>query len=348
MDPLSQALLGAAIGHGVAGRRLGYRAALWGAVAGAAPDLDMLFGLDFFTQLRVHRGVTHSLWFGPVVGSLWAWAYVHHARRRGRPEPLLPWIAVFVLALLSHPLLDVCTPYGTQLLAPFSDVRFAWHAVPVIEPRYTLILAAGLAAGWWLRPRGHWLSLLAVLVSSGYLGWGWWLNQRAVAVAETQLAAAGVIAEVHAFPTFMQLVQRRLVAFSDGEVRVGLVDAADPGCILWERAPRAPHPLVEQLRDTREGAIFSWFTAGVDTWQVTAQPDGRRVEISDLRYGLDTDARNGLWGVRAAFGRDGGLRAAPEHFYASIDWSWRTLRSWVLGADLASCTAQVAALPRRR
>lgn len=345
MDPLSQALLGAAIGHGVAGRRLGYRAALWGAVAGAAPDLDMLFGPDFFTQLRVHRGVTHSLWFGPVVGSLWAWAYVHHARRRGRPEPLLPWLAVFVLALLSHPLLDVCTPYGTQLLAPFSDVRFAWHAVPVIEPRYTLILAAGLAAGWWLRPRGQWLSLLAVLASSGYLGWGWWLNQRAVAAAEAQLAAAGVIAKVHAFPTFMQLNQRRLVAFSEDEVRVGLVDATAPGCIPWNRAPRRSQPLVEQLRATREGAIFSWFTAGVDTWQVSDTADGWQVAIFDLRYGLDTDARRGLWGVRAEIGRDGVLRGSPEQFYAPIDWSWRTLKSWIVGGELASCAGHVVALP---
>ena len=342
MDPFSQALLGAAVGYGVAGRRLGRRAALWGALAGAAPDLDMLFGPDFFTQLRVHRGVTHSLWFGPVVGTVWAWALVRRWRRRGRPEPLLPWIGVFVLALLSHPLLDVCTTYGTQLLAPFSDARFAWHAVPVIEPRYTLILLAGLAAAGWLRSRGHAIALLTVLVSSCYLGWGWWLNQRAIAAAEAQLAAAGLTAEVHAFPAFMQLAQRRLVAFTADEVRVGLVDAADPGCIAWDRAPRAPDPWAERLRDTREGAIFSWFTAGVDTWQVAETPDGRRVEISDLRYGLDTDPRRGLWGVRAEFISDGRLRAAPEHFYAPIHWSWQTVQAWVLGGNLAHCEARVA------
>lgn len=72
------------------------------------------------------------------------------------------------------------------------------------------------------------------------------------------------------------------------------------------------------------------------------------MEISDLRYGLDTDARHGLWGVRAEFGRDGRLRAAPEHFYAPIDWSWRTLRSWVLGAELGSCAGGIAALPPRQ
>lgn len=345
MDPVTHTLLGAAIGQGVAGRRLGRRSVLWGAAAAAAPDLDMLFGFDFFTQLRLHRGITHALWFGPVMGTLCAWWLVHHGHRRGRDEPLGPWVAVFALALLSHPLLDACTTYGTQLFAPFSDRRFSWHVIPVIEPRYTLILVAGLAAGWWLRARAQWLALLAVLVSSGYLGWGWWLNQRAIAAAEAQLTAAGVAAEVHAFPAFMQLVQRRLVAFTAAEARVGLIDAGAPGCVVWERAPRAPHLLVERLRDTREGAIFSWFTDGVDTWQVTAQPDGWRIEISDLRYGMNNDARRGLWGVRADFGAEGGLRAVPEHFYAPIDWSWQGVQSWMLGGELASCEARVAALP---
>lgn len=348
MDPVTHTLLGAAIGQTVAGRRLGRRAVLWGAAAAASPDLDMLFGFDFFAQLHVHRGITHALWFGPAVGALWAWWLVARGRRRGRAEPLAPWMAVLALALLSHPLLDACTTYGTQLLAPFSERRFAWHLIPVIEPRYTLMLVAGLAAGWWLRSCAQWLALLAIVASSGYLGWGGWLNQRAVAAAETQLAAQQVRAVVHAFPTFMQLRQRRLVAFTDHEVRVALVDAGAPGCILWEQAPRATSPLVEQLRDTREGAIFSWFTDGVETWQVGATPDGWRVEISDLRYGLDTDARRGLWGVRADFGKDGGLRAAPEHFYAPIDWSWRMLSSWVLGAELASCEGRVAALPPGR
>lgn len=348
MDPFTHALLGAAIGQGVAGRRFGRRAALWGAAAGAAPDLDMLLGFEFFAQLRLHRGFTHALWFGPAAGWLWAWLLVRRGRRRGRAEPLQSWFWVLALALLSHALLDACTTYGTQLLAPFSDRRFSWHVIPVIEPRYTLILIAGLAAGWWLRARAQWFALAAVLTSGLYLGWGWWLNQRAIDLAEAQLAAQEVDAEVHAFPTLMQLVQRRLVAFADGEVRVGLVDAAAPACIAWGWAPRQPHPLVDRLRDTREGAIFSWFTDGVETWQVGDTPDGWRVEISDLRYGLDTDARQGLWGVRAEFGRDGRLRAAPEHFYAPIDWSWQTLQSWVLGAELRSCAAGIAALPPRQ
>ena len=42
MDSLTQAVLGATVGEAVAGPRIGRRAALWGAVAGTLPDLDIL------------------------------------------------------------------------------------------------------------------------------------------------------------------------------------------------------------------------------------------------------------------------------------------------------------------
>ena len=342
MDPFTQALLGAAVGYGVAGRGLGRRAALWGAVAGAVPDLDMLFSRDFFAQLRLHRGVTHALWFGPVVGSLWAWLYVRWRRRRGWQEPLVPWLLVFVLSLLSHPLLDVCTPYGTQLLAPFSDTRFAWHAVPVIEPGYTLILVAGLALGWRLPGRTSAIAVLTVAVSSGYLAWGWWLNQRAVAVAETQLAGSGVTARVNAFPVFFRMAQRRVVAFTDHEVWVGFVDAVDPGCIAWDRAPRAPSPWVDRLRATREGRIFSWFTSGIETWTVSRQQRGWLVEISDLRYGREADARRGMWGVRALFDDDGHLLRSPYRYMAPMTWSLTGLLGRGVG-DATTCAPGPAA-----
>ncbi|MFZ5654888.1 MAG: metal-dependent hydrolase [Pseudomonadota bacterium] len=338
MDPFSQALLGAVVAQAAAGRRLGRRAALWGAAAGAAPDLDMLFGFDFFSQLRWHRGITHALWFGPVAGALWAWLHVRRQRRKGRSAPFAPWFATFGLALLSHPLLDVCTSYGTQLLAPFSNARFAWHAVPVIEPRYTLILLVGLAAGWWLRRWAPVISGLTVMLSSLYLGWGWWLNQRAIEAGETQLAARGVAAEVHAFPAFFQMAQRRVVGFAEQEVWVGFVDAANPGCIAWDRAPRRPHPLVDALRATREGAIFSWFTDGVETWLVTPEAGGWRVELSDLRYGLAADASRGQWGVRARFDGDGRVLEPVSHFMLPLEGLLPRWFDWVDGAALpAGC-----------
>ena len=193
MDPISQALLGGVVAHAAAGHKLGLRAAGWDALAGAFADIDVAFGLfaDNIAQLQLHRGITHSLFFAPLVGGLAGYWFWRRDRAVGKMSPLLSWLAVFVLALLSHPLLDACTPYGTQLLAPFSDTRFAWHVVPIIEPVYTGILLLGILLLRFARRFGWVVSLLTGVLSSEYLLWGWVLNQRALSFAEQQLAREG-------------------------------------------------------------------------------------------------------------------------------------------------------------
>ena len=73
---------------------------------------------------------------------------------------------------------------------PFSNTRFAIHAMPIIDPLYTLILIAGLvvAARWAPRTRARLVSACAVFLSTAYLGYGWYLNEAARSFASNQLA----------------------------------------------------------------------------------------------------------------------------------------------------------------
>ena len=75
MEPITQALLGAATAELVAGRALRGRALGWGAIIGMSPDLDVLLGplRDGYGAWLYHRGTTHSLWFGFVLGPLLGW-----------------------------------------------------------------------------------------------------------------------------------------------------------------------------------------------------------------------------------------------------------------------------------
>jgi inner membrane protein len=67
-------------------------------------------------------------------------------------------------------LLDACTTYGTQLLWPFTDARFAWNTVSVIDPLFTLpILALVITAGLRKRPLFARLALAWALI---YLSMG--------------------------------------------------------------------------------------------------------------------------------------------------------------------------------
>ena len=339
MDPITQAALGAAVGHACVGKQLGYRrAALWGAVAGVFPDIDTLvagmISADPLVRVQFHRGVTHSLFFAPFLGPIWAWLLW----RRSRDAPkssYWPWLILITFALWSHPLLDACTHYGTLLLSPFTDRRFALPATPVIEPLYTLMLFVGLAVAAWLPPRPARLTTsLALLASTGYLLFGLKLNVDAENWARTDLASRGIIvSEVYAFPTIFQLPLRRLVARSPSDDYVGFVSMAQPCPVHWGRQPRESNAEFAAFRATPEARIFDWFASGL----TTHYRDGSKLILGDLRYGYTNDARQGFWRLEASLSPDGRLGRPEYHRDARPPLSWATLRNLWGQAYPASC-----------
>ncbi len=305
MDPLTQGLLGATFGEALYGRKLGTRAITWGALVGMTPDLDVLSNAASpMAEWLYHRGPTHALWFGPLIGPalgwlLWKW-------KGGR---LRDWIGLATLSLFTHPLLDIFTSYGTQLAAPLSRRRFAFDAIGIVDPAYSLMLVAALALA--LR-RGAsakaarvaaWAALGA---SSGYVALGLALDARAEGIARAQLVSEGVgEARVAAYPTLLQLPVRRIVARSGDLVRVGWLNTLAPKPIAWGRFTSASGPLVEAARRTREARILEWFAMGQAAARLERTADGFVVEIDDLRYGLPGRPEQGLWGVRVRLDRRG-------------------------------------------
>lgn len=214
MDSLTQIALGAVIGQAVAGRKIGAKALVFGAIGGFLPDLDVLvtpaahkLGFhDEFMGWKYHRHVTHSLWFTPLFGSflgwgLWRW----YGKQAGH---LWPWILTMVLAILTHPLLDACTIYGTQLLAPFSDHRFFISSVSIIDPIYTLPLLGSLLLFRIKKTRdlSFKLSPIILALTTLYLGFGLSLNGKAENIAQKQLAEQNISYErVDAYTTIFSL-----------------------------------------------------------------------------------------------------------------------------------------------
>ena len=62
MDSLTHIVLGASIGEAIAGKRLGKKALVIGAIANSFPDIDIVasFWLPLTKDLLAHRGFTHS------------------------------------------------------------------------------------------------------------------------------------------------------------------------------------------------------------------------------------------------------------------------------------------------
>lgn len=143
MDSLTQIVLGAAVGEFMLGKKVGNKAILWGAVAGTIPDLDVLSNLflNDLQSLLFHRGITHSIFFAVVISPLLA--YLVDRLYKNSEANFRDWLSLFFWCIVTHPMLDIFTNYGTQLFYPFSDYRVAFNTIFVIDPIFTLPLLAG-------------------------------------------------------------------------------------------------------------------------------------------------------------------------------------------------------------
>jgi len=144
MDSITQAALGAAIGHAMLGKKIGSKGAILGAIVATIPDLDILL-LPFYNsveRISIHRGFSHSIVFSVVCAVFLALLCSKIKWTKG-----ISTIRLFLfnwLALFTHMLLDAFTTYGTQLLLPFSDCRVSFDSVNIVDPVYTLPLLLGL------------------------------------------------------------------------------------------------------------------------------------------------------------------------------------------------------------
>src|SRR5690606_7585113 len=125
------------------------------AALGTLPDLDSLplalLTDDPVALMTLHRGASHSLLVLPLVGWLaWAWLRGRGGRVAQAPRR---WFWAIQLALVTHPLLDAFTVYGTQLLWPLPLHPVMWASVFIIDPLYTLWLLLACVAAFVLRER---------------------------------------------------------------------------------------------------------------------------------------------------------------------------------------------------
>lgn len=355
LEPITQGLLGAAVA-GVVAPSLGRRALLWGALVGMSPDLDVLLAPlhGGFGELLYHRGTTHSLWFGFVAGPalgwlLWVW------RDPGRTTPLRDWVAFCVLALVTHPILDGFTPYGTQFFAPFDRTRFAFHGVGIIDPFYTTILAFGVMAARRSTSTpalARRITATALALSSLYLLAGVGLNEFARADLQ-RLAGPG--ARIQVYPTLLQPFLRRVVLRDEGQVRVGWHSTFRPGCPWWETFPEpTTTPQALDLLATWEGGLMRWFA--MDDVVLRTEPNGdggSTVWMEDLRYGLPgLPPDQSMWGVTAHYDQTGRRLGGVTRFRrqrsnATLSgfgsWVWGEFRGTGLrGEHPARCGADLS------
>lgn len=171
MDSLTQIVLGAAVGEAVLGKKIGNKALLWGAVAGTIPDLDVFIGffVDDFTGQELHRGFSHSIVFAILGALIFSWSHVKVFRKSKASR--LEWRKFYFWTLVTHPLLDCHTNYGTQLFWPL-PYRVAYNNVFVADPLYTLPFLLCILVVLFLKRKSaarRWTNYIGLGLSTSYM-----------------------------------------------------------------------------------------------------------------------------------------------------------------------------------
>lgn len=299
MDSLTQIVLGAACGEAVAGRKMGNRAMLWGAIGGTIPDLDVManFFLNELEATAFHRGFMHSLLFSALAPWALAWLAQRFYLHKPPTVTYATWVQVFFWSIFTHPILDCFTNWGTQIWQPFSDRREQWNTISVVDPIYTvpfalcLLIAARLPRTGRARTVWTWLG---IVWSCGYLAFTVWHKRQFESVFAQSLQQQGLSWQrMLSGPSIFNNVVWYGVAETDSAYYFGLYgfrdrqSVVDPITVI----PKNHALLRETVSDgDRVRYFLPWFTNGY----YNVMPRGTdTLQVNDLRFGLLGNALHG-------------------------------------------------------
>lgn len=336
MDLITQGLLGAAIAQAGWRKNLGRGAIVAGTLFGLMPDFDVISNIwGTWSGMVHHRGFTHSIFFAPLMAPgmgllCWKLSKEHGSK--------FQWMHLIFWALLTHPLLDVFTSYGTQLLAPLDRTRFALDGVSIVDPMYTLPLLVALILAWrWrARPeRGQHAARLALLFTTLYLLAGFLLarDTRHIAIAQLETMDLPPMERVRATPTFANLLAWRVVAKDEQKnIHVGFISRVTPTEIPFETLSYRDSPLIAKAMEDERAQIFYWFADDYIHWRVEEDGEQTHLFMDDMRYGSMVKPTMAMWSARVSFDEAGEVATVartqkrPSDIGEQLSELWRLIR----------------------
>lgn len=330
---MTQLLLGASVGEAVLGRKVGRRAALWGAVCGTLPDLDVFVPFpDAVSAMTYHRSFSHSLLVLAVVTPLMVWLVRKlHPSAAATPGQ---WAALVYLVFATHVLLDALTVYGTQIFWPIVTTPVMGSTIFIIDPLYTIPLLIGVLAVLIMRgnpARAQRWNRAALALSSVYLLWSASAKWHVTQVAEADFERRGITYErLLTTPTPFNTLLWRVVAVNEEHYWEGFDSLLDGHRSLSLRRFDRGLRYLQGLQSQWSVQRLQWFTHGfyaVGLWQDA-------VVMQDLRMGLEPDYAFSFQVGRLANphaepvpNRRVSFVRAPDNVRQRLRWLWRRIWS---------------------
>ena len=197
------------------------------------------------------------------------------------------WFLLFFWCLVTHPILDSFTSYGTQLFQPFSDYRVGFNNISVADPFYTVPFVSFVVAASFfhrLNNKRRILTYVGLGISSIYMLWTISNKFKVDRIFENTLQEQGIeYSRAMSTPSILQNILWHCIAEGDSVYYDGMYSLLDsePRVII-EEIPKNLHFLDSSPEEDHTLERLSWFTNGY--FAVMDQGDGK-FQINDLRYG---------------------------------------------------------------
>lgn len=283
LDSVSQVVLGVAACHAIAGKELGRKALILGAVLGTLPDLDVLINYgDAVSNFTNHRGFSHSIFVLTAVTPFVSFLLKRFSAFKNIGYKRL--LLAIWLALVTHPILDSFTVYGTQLFWPLPRAPESWASIFIIDPLYTLPL---LITGLWVlfkKPHNKHLSVFALLISSAYLGWSLYAKSQVIDHIQREMSRQGITYQaLKVTPERFNTLNWRGIVMDKSvfyETRASVLHPYKP--LNFNAYPHNKQWL-PNLGNNAAAQRLAWFTNGF--YKITDRQN--MIIISDLRMGSE-------------------------------------------------------------
>ncbi|MEM8906281.1 MAG: metal-dependent hydrolase [Bacteroidota bacterium] len=264
----------------------------------------MIGGISFYSLLALGINVIPVLAggeasLGMISGSvllglglvIWIWKSYYEPDSAVVEASWRDWAWLLFWAIFTHPLLDCCTAYGTQVFQPFSDYRVAFNNISVVDPIYTLPLVLALVIAARLFRHHVWrrrLNYLGLALSTAYLLFGFYNKSKVNQVFEVTLAERQI--DYHRYttsPTIFNNVLWNCLAEGDTAYYYGHYSLNDrePKVAILNVFPKN-HELIAEHEAEYNIQTLKWFTNNY--YSIIRNEEGN-LQLNDLRFGLFGD-----------------------------------------------------------
>lgn len=283
MDTITQALLGSAVAYSVAGRKAPRASVLYGAAFGILPDLDVFIQYtNDLDTMTFHRSWTHSWIVHSLLAPIVAWLMATLDQRLSFQR----WLMLIWLVWITHSGLDAMTVYGTQLFWPFMPPPASVGSIFIIDPFYSLPLAAGflailMAAGKQL---SHRVMIGSLIFSTAYLGWSYaaqyWITQQTEHALQDQQID---YLHIKITPAPLTILLWRIVVIDEDIYYEGFRSIFDGDTAFSLTQYERGIKLKKRLPDKTYIDRITWFTQ--DNFKLGQQHN--MIVATDLRMGME-------------------------------------------------------------